>query len=157
MAELDTDKKLEDHLRQMCRKAADAGAKGLSEEKKAYVKGLEDALRLVSLHRRQCMDSADDAARQARGESLDATGSVKLFQMSPEQVFKLNLDENDEDCLKQCSMEELVEAAFRFENELMAILGDENSIDWDVYADLLPKELIRVVKKSVSDICRYQT
>ena len=61
----------------------------------------------------------------------------------------------DDLCLKEFSQDELVEAAFRFENELMACLGDANCIAWDIYAGLTSRELVNVVSRSVSDICKY--
>lgn len=151
---VDTDKKLEERLKQMCQKAGKSTYDGLSSEGKAYVRGIEDALKLVCLHRQQCAD-AKKAISKAAGKQQDDAGAVKLFQMSPEQVCNLNLDAEDDVCLRNFSQDELAEAAFRFENELMTCLGDANCIEWDIYAGLTPTELVKVVTKSVSDICKY--
>ena len=115
---------------------------------------MEDALELVCLHRQQCADAKDAILRTTEKEP-DNPGAAKLFQMSPEQVCQLHLDVEDQVCLEQFSQDELVEAAFKFENELMVCLGDPNCIAWETYAGLTPNELIRVVSRSVSDICRH--
>ncbi len=154
MIEVNTAGKLEERLRHMCRNAKNSGLDQLSGEEVAYISGLEDALELVCLYRQQRAD-VEDAIEETAENQPDATGAVKLFQMSAEQVAALNLDAQDEACLDSFSQEELVEAAFRFENELMSCLEDANCIAWEVYAGLTPGELIKVVSRSVSDICKY--
>ena len=82
-----------------------------------------------------------------------AARPARLHLLAADEVSVMDLEER----LSQGEFNgtDLVEAAFTFENELMACLGDENCMDWDVYAGLTPGELVNVISRSVSDICRY--
>ena len=146
MTPLDTVQTIEQCLKQMLQKAAGPDPGRLSGPEAAYARGLEDALELVCRHRQQ--SSAPPETKQTRE-------SARLCRMSPEQVAALDLDAAARGNPEQFSRSELVEAAFRFENDLMACLGDENCMDWDVYAGLSTGQLLNIIRRSVLDICRH--
>lgn len=149
MIKVDTDKKLKALLMQMYQDAKK------EPENIAYVQGLKDALKVVTLHCEQCADKTDNIPGKAVQDLQEENLPVKLHKMSPEEIIKLNLDETSLSILEIYTIDEMIEAAFRFENELMAFLGDPNCIEWETYAQLAPKALIRIINNAASDICRY--
>lgn len=78
----------------------------------------------------------------------------KLCELTAEQVVSLGMSEGSTKKIEDFSHAELVEAAFRFENQQMELLGDINSISCEAYAALPHAELVDIVKNSVEQICR---
>ncbi len=86
-----------------------------------------------------------------------APAPKKLHQLSAETVNSMDLDDLDNQDLSQHTKKDLTEAAFTFENELMAVLGDENTMPWESYSDLPEDKLLRIIQSSVENICRIQS
>lgn len=82
-------------------------------------------------------------------------GPVKLYLMTAEEVAATNLEEN----LAQGGIprEDLAEAAFTFENEFMALLGDDNAMPMDAYSGMDEQKLIGVIRAAVENICRLRS
>ncbi|MBI9091824.1 MAG: hypothetical protein JEZ12_21645 [Desulfobacterium sp.] len=79
---------------------------------------------------------------------------AKLYLMTAEEVSKTNLEE---DLAKGIIPgEDLSEAAFTFENELMVLLGDENAMPMDTYSGMDEQKLIGVIQAAVENICRLR-
>ena len=80
---------------------------------------------------------------------------AKLYLMTAEEVSKANLEE---DLAKGIIPgEDLSEAAFTFENELMALLGDDNAMPMDAYSGMDEQKLIGVIRAAVENICRLRS
>ncbi|MCG8634666.1 MAG: hypothetical protein MI863_12615 [Desulfobacterales bacterium] len=86
-----------------------------------------------------------------------ASAPEKLHQLDAGTVNTLDLNDMDNLDLAPHSREDLVEAAFTFENELMALLGDDNAMAWDAYSELPADQLIRIIQSAVENICRIQS
>ncbi len=86
-----------------------------------------------------------------------APAPKKLHQLSAQTVNSMDLGDLDNQDLLLHTREDLAEAAFTFENELMAVLGDENTMPWESYSDLPEDKLIRIIQSSVENICRMQS
>lgn len=82
-------------------------------------------------------------------------GPAKLYLMTAEEVAVTNLEED----LAQGGIprEDLSEAAFTFENELMALLGDDNAMPMDAYSGMDEQKLIGVIRAAVENICRLRS
>lgn len=83
----------------------------------------------------------------------------KLHQMSAISVTRLELSSLTgltEQGLVSHSLDDLIEAAFTFENQLMAILEDDNFISVDAYAGLSEQQLLQIIESAVEKICRQQ-
>ncbi len=81
----------------------------------------------------------------------------KLHQLDAGTVRSLDLSDMENLDLPPHTREDLAEAAFTFENELMALLGDENTMPWESYSDLPTDQLLQIIKSSVENICRIQS
>jgi hypothetical protein len=80
----------------------------------------------------------------------------KLHQLSAERVSDLNLSDLSAERLSPYSRKDLAEEAFTFENQLMALLEDGNTMPWETYAHAPEEELIRIIKSAVENICRLR-
>ena len=121
--------------------------------KKAYAKGIKDALDLINLHMDQQQLIEDFSEIEPEP---DYTEAKKLYQMTSEEVISLGIDNIFQAAIENNTEEDLAEAAFKFENELIALLGDENTIPFDSYAVLSTDKLIGIIEKSISDISRLK-
>ncbi|MCP4117764.1 MAG: hypothetical protein GY737_20680 [Desulfobacteraceae bacterium] len=79
---------------------------------------------------------------------------AKLYLMTAEEVSKINLEEDLTKGL--IPGEDLSEAAFIFENELMGLLGDDNAMSMDAYSGMDEQTLIGVIRSAVENICRLR-
>jgi len=107
------------------------------------VLGLETALDLIQR-------AADPAGAAAPAEEAPGPEKPRLFDLSPDTVAAMTPDE----ICRDHAPAHLVEAAFRFENQLMTLLGDENFIDYQAYEGLAPEELARIVLQCTHKIAR---
>ncbi|MCG8619536.1 MAG: hypothetical protein MI802_25220 [Desulfobacterales bacterium] len=105
--------------------------------------------------------AAEEKILRPRAEPVAAepAAHLKLHQRPAEAVNQLNLSESDAPDFEALGLpphtrEDLVEAAFTFENQLMATLGDDNAMPWEAYTDLPADRLIGIVAASVDKICR---
>jgi len=80
----------------------------------------------------------------------------RLHLMTAESVSRLDLTNFAGAGLAPHTRIELAEAAFTFENEFMALLGDDNTIPMDVYSAMAEDQLIKVIKAAVENICRLR-
>ena len=88
------------------------------------------------------------------------TSAKKLHQLPAEDVAGLDLAGLSDvstlpaQGLAPHSTTDLVEAAFTFENELMALLGDENSMPYEVYERMDDAQLLPVIRAAVENRIR---
>lgn len=125
----------------------DAQKETHSDEKRlktAYAEGIAHALNIVELH-------AEQSSEIDNSSQIEQNETTQLHKMSAVEVFRINLETPEQ--FEKYSKEELAEAAFVFENEHMASLGDMNVIDYDTYTAMSPAELINIIKHSVQEIC----
>ena len=80
----------------------------------------------------------------------------KLHEMTAAQVVSLNISGDSEKGLEDYDHEELMEAAFMFENQLMVLLGDENSISYELYSDLSHRQLADIIENCTEQICKIE-
>ena len=109
--------------------------------KEAYACGIKDALNRVRHHLALADTNKDDLP-----------DALPLHQMPAAEVLRILRDTPE--TLENCSLKDLQEAAFRFENELMACLGDLNTIFFDTYEALDRQDLIPIITRSLEDISR---
>ncbi len=107
----------------------------------AYCKGIEDAMALIKQHLYPPEARNKPDAQILPIHQRSAADALLLLRESPAT-------------LDGYAREDLQEAAFKFENELMACLGDMNTIYFDTYEPLDKKELIRIITRSLEDISR---
>lgn len=123
---------------------------------------------VMELHFRGCDDSHPLIRRagellpklkgivtQQHSEQGKAAPPQTLHLMSAESVSVMDLDEKL--ALGEVSEADLAEAAFTFENELMAVLGDDNAMPMAAYSGMDGKELIKIIRAAVDNICRLRT
>lgn len=134
------------------RQAFETAAPG--EEKKcseAYARGVKDALEIVRQHiENQSVVQPSPEPEQAPPQKRHR----KPHQMSIEAVSKLIMQSSSDpgSGLETYTAGDLTEAAFRFENEMMACLGDDNTIPFDSYTGMAPGQLVSIIKTSVAKI-----
>ncbi len=159
MVLVNTDELLEKHLigmyEQSLNDVKSASTQQEAEKRVAYAQGIDDVLKIVALHKEQ---SKEQILLSKGNETRhpDNTGPLKPHQMSAHEISISGLFNSKADALGHSSEKDLAEAAFKFENELIETLGDVNTIPFDSYTTLSKKELIRIIKKSVEDICRLK-
>lgn len=103
--------------------------------------------------RLKAMAGHDPKNRKPEADAPQAP--AKLYLMTAEEVSKINLEE---DLAKGIIPgEDLSEAAFTFENELMALLGDDNAMPLDAYSGMDEQKLIGVIRAVVENICRLRS
>ncbi|MCG8530984.1 MAG: hypothetical protein MI749_09995, partial [Desulfovibrionales bacterium] len=92
----------------------------------------------------------------AQGEAKKPADDPAKFQaMSPQTVSAMDI----EGALAKGDItpKDLVEAAFAFENQLLALHGDDTPLPFDAYENLSHSQLITIIKTATCDICRlYQ-
>lgn len=76
----------------------------------------------------------------------------KLHEMTAAQV----ISDNNTKEIKDFSHSELMDAAFMFENQLMALLGDKNPIPYEAYTELSPTQLTDIIKNCAQQICKIE-
>lgn len=144
-------RELEERLAALCREAETATATAGDTQKEvqsAYARGLGHALNLVQEFCRREKD------RTASSEKAQA--EPKVYELAPDVAARLNLPALVSKNPAAYSPADLVEAAFRFENMLMAILEDDNTLPWDAYQGLAPAQLAGIIQNSAEEICRIQ-
>lgn len=80
----------------------------------------------------------------------------KLHKMTAAQVTALNISRNSEKSIKEYSHDELREAAFTFENQLMQLLEDINPISYEAYSELSSTQLTGIIINCTEQICKIQ-
>ena len=80
----------------------------------------------------------------------------KLHEMTAAQVVSLNTSGDSEKGLEDYDHEELMEAAFMFENQLIVLLGDENFISYEVYSDMSHTQLADIIENCTEQICKIE-
>lgn len=134
-------KKLEDKYRSIVSDNRQYGEN--SALNKAFADGFNAAIRIV---KEQVPQEKTNRAEEA----------VPLYRMAPEKVAALDLRIQFENHTLGFSSQILTEAAFRFENQLMAALGDENTIPFEMYENLNDEKLIDIILVSTEKICRIE-
>lgn len=88
------------------------------------------------------------AAASLKSDDGDAQsgGAIRLHQMPAHTVAETDL--------ARFTREDLVEAAFGFENALMELLGDDNTMPMEIYQHLAPVQLEDIIQSAVEKICR---
>ncbi len=81
----------------------------------------------------------------------------RLHLMTAEAVSRMDLTDLSAPGLPPHTREELVQAAFTFENELMALLGDDNTMPMDAYSTMEEDQLKAVIRTAVGSICRIRS
>ena len=122
-------------------------------EKKGYAQGLKQALETVRSIKTECEMSAPSPVSSDQAKAPD---NPKLYCLSADQVCALHLNTFDEEKSKDYSLDELVEAAFRFENELLATLGDPNTVPIDAYETLNEQKLLNIIVTAAEKIVQMQ-
>ncbi len=152
----DTIEELEAHLRHIYKECEVACQKEPAEKdrisKKAYARGIKDALDLIQLY----IDQQQSEAFSEGEEDIEYHELKKLYQMTSEEVASLGIHNIFQTAIEDNTEDELAEAAFKFENELIALLGDANTIPFDSYTILSTDKLISIIEKSISDISRLK-
>ena len=123
---------------------------------------------VMELHFRGCEDGhplirrageLEPLLREIEGRAAEGAAAgaapAKLFFMDPEAVAVLDLER--EISRGRIPAADLAEAAFTFENQLMALVEDQNTIPLDAYADMPPDALIRIIRAAVDGICRIKS
>ncbi len=80
----------------------------------------------------------------------------KLHEMTAVQVATLNIPDNNEKRIEDYSLEELMDAAFTFESQLMQLLGDINPISYEAYSQLSHAQLVDIIKNCTGQICKIE-
>lgn len=83
--------------------------------------------------------------------------SDKLYEMTALQVMSFAEFNENGKTIEDYSHEDLIEAAFNFETRQMELLGDINSISYDMYCELSHADLVNIIKNSVEQICRIES
>ena len=122
---------------------------------RAYAEGFKKALEIVDTHTEE-FNSIREVPENVRDAGSAESAAPRLFELSADQVAGLNLDKLDAGARGFYSVDELTEAAFRFENDLMAILGDDNTIPIDAYENLEKEKLIDILCAAVDKIQQIQ-
>lgn len=115
-----------------------------------YLKGIEDTLDTLSSFIKQKKQSAD-ALSEHIVPGAQEKHSPKLFELSPEEIFKIDFQKVSKNSYTR---EELIETAFNIENQLLQIFGDVNSMSFDSYTALSSNQLIDIIKNAAGEICR---
>ncbi len=156
---VDTNKRLEKHFENIYENCKNALQNELTKEnkiaKKAYTKGIEDALTLVKLHKTQSKNPGGTGSMPDES-TQEQPASKKLYQMTWEEISETGLDNFNKNAIGQYSKEDLTEAAFKFESELIEYLGDINDVSFDAYTSLPPEKLVKIIMNSIADICRLK-
>lgn len=125
------------------------------EEKRireAYSNGFEAAFDLVLSHYRQ---ERLNSQHTGKDPALPAE-RPKLYDLKAPQVSRNWNEVEEKEIIEMYTRLELTEAAFRFENELMGMLGDDNSMEYEAYDGLNNDQLVRIIRTSVTEICRLE-
>ncbi|WDP92231.1 MAG: hypothetical protein HUN04_21905 [Desulfobacter sp.] len=85
----------------------------------------------------------------------DSTPPQTLQSMAAETVSAMDLETMLD--RGEVTGTELAEAAFTFENELMALLGDDNTMPMEAYSGMDESGLIKVIGAAVDNICRLRS
>ncbi|MBU1193699.1 MAG: NUDIX domain-containing protein [Proteobacteria bacterium] len=83
--------------------------------------------------------------------------SEKLCELTASQVVSLGMSDDNIKKVEDYNHEELIEAAFRFENQQMELLGDINLVSYEAYAVMAHAELVSIIKNSTAQICRMES
>ena len=142
MIVLDTIDSLVAHLEKMITQRPPSGIEKM-DPKKAYKKGLEESLTLFRTHLEQ-------SKKVAEPENAPMSHSIKekqpqLYQMSPDQVIRLSLNDLEKIEESGFGLPNLIEAAFHFENRLLELLADDNTIPYDSYESLDSGQLGKII------------
>ncbi len=116
-----------------------------------YASGIKDALDLISLHITQSQNTENPTPIPSKNKEYEPK---KLYQMFAQDIVNLTRNSQKSDIFKTLPKKDLIETAFKFENELMQILGDENTIPFDSYADLSMEQLVKIIKNCTEKITR---
>jgi len=81
----------------------------------------------------------------------------RLHLMTAEEVSLLDLGDLTAPGLAPHTRAELAEAAFTFENELMALLEDDNTMPMDAYVTMAEDQLKEIIRTAVGNICRLRS
>jgi hypothetical protein len=120
----------------------------------AYKKGMQDALELVLRFKAHCRSAKAD--HPAESSEKPAASALKLHQVPPENVVQLDLADPATRSKQKISHADMVEAAFHFENQLLGLLGDANTIPFDAYEGLAPETLAGIISQCAGKICRLE-
>lgn len=119
------------------------------DENHHLIRKTGEILRLLNAMQEEAAASFDPE------KSRETATPQKLHLLPAEEVSVMNLKESlDQGAI---SGADLAEAAFTFENELMAVLGDDNTMPADAYAGMDDKTLIKVIRSAVDNICRFRS
>ncbi len=119
----------------------------------AYQKGISDALELVRQFKKH---SGPAGSGPETTSPVTLNDDPKLYQCSPERVAQMDLADPDIRKNENITNADLTEAAFHFENQLLELLGDDNTIPYDAYEGLDPVKLAAIIHNCVEKICRLQ-
>ncbi len=155
---VDTLDRLENHLATIYKESKTRESESKTAKKKPeygeYTRGIKDALGLISLHIKQSQNNDNPVPLQPKKKKSE---SQKLYQMHAQDIVTLTRNPQKSDIFKTITKEDLVETAFKFENELMQILGDENSIPFDLYTDLSIEQLEKIIKNCTEKIIQINS
>ncbi len=119
----------------------------------AYQKGISDALELVHQFKKQYGPAGNGSETTS---PVTLNDDPKLYQCSPERVAQIDLADPDIRKNENITDADLTEAAFHFENQLLELLEDANTIPYDAYEGLDPVKLAGIIQNSVEKICQLQ-
>lgn len=139
---LDTTDRLTAHLEKMMSQSPEAGIEKMAPEK-AYRKGIEDSLTLIRTHIEQCSKATE--TKNATMAHPTEEKQPQLSQMPPAQVIKLDLNDPKKIEESGFGLTDLIEAAFHFENRLIELLADDNTIPYDAYESLDSRQLGKII------------
>lgn len=144
-------KRLEDTLTQNYQQSLVDAEK--TPEKKGYAQGLKQALNIVDSMKKELGISGPP---HISSNQTKESGVPKLHRLSAEQVCALNLHTPDQEKERIDTTNELIEAAFRFENELLATLGDDNTVPIEAYETLDAQKLTHIIVTATEKIVQLQ-
>jgi Asp-tRNA(Asn)/Glu-tRNA(Gln) amidotransferase B subunit len=118
-------------------------------EHSEYTRGIKDALELISLHIKQSQNTESPTPLQPKKKEPK---HQKLYEMHAQDIVTLTRNSQKSEIFKALPKDDLIETAFKFENELMQLLGDENTIPFDTYTDLSMDQLVKIIKNCTEKI-----
>ncbi len=150
---VDTLGRLNNHLTTIYQESKTRETESETNNKKAeyrdYARGIKDALDLISLHIKQSQNEGNPAPTHSQKEEPK---HPRLYEMHARDIVSLTRSSQKSVIFKTLPKEDLIESAFKFENELMQLLGDENTIPFDSYTDLSIEQLTKITKNCAEKI-----
>ncbi len=144
--QLNTLDQLESQLSKLYQEAKTRETKYRTTQEKTqfreYARGFKDAMDLVMRYKQQSKKTESLVPLISQKAK---TEPKKPYEMHAQDIVTLIRNPQKSNIFKTFPKEDLIETAFKFENELMQLLGDENMISFDSYIDLSTDQLEKII------------